>query len=155
MLTNHDVLFSISRYKYRRWANESKTGCMCECTCMHSCKRRGERIALLKLPSSVHSIILIGFIRGLKSNTSSALCLRLCVCVCVYFCLMFMAQQISYSTLNGQYLCHSPEKQTWLDGLTNQHNHSYSIAFPPLYQLGVVHSFSLRAEPQWMGKYSI
>lgn len=60
------------------------------CVYMHVhvalCASGGERTALVRLPSSVHSIILIGFIRGLKSNTSSVCCLGVgvYVCVCLY-----------------------------------------------------------------------
>lgn len=74
---------------------------------MHMC--RGGRIALVRLPSSVHSIILIGFIRGL--NLIPALCAALgSVCVCVYLCLMFTTHPISHRMFSMQ--------QKWGDGLT-------------------------------------
>lgn len=63
----------------------------------------GERTALVRFLSSVHSIILIGFIRGLKSNTRTVCCLGLykcvCVCLCVHLCLMFITHQISHRML--------------------------------------------------------
>lgn len=52
----------------------------------YMCMCGDERIAPVKLLSPVHSIILIGFIRGLKSNTSSVRCLWQCVCVRAHVC---------------------------------------------------------------------
>lgn len=81
------------------------------CVCVSLCVHESERIALVRLSSSVYSIILIGFIRGLKSNTTSVCCLRLCICVCMHVCvcvyvcmcvacLMFSAYQVSHKMLS-------------------------------------------------------
>lgn len=111
------------------------------CTCMHMCG--GERIALVRLPSSVHSIILIGFIRGL--NLIPALRAALgSVCVCAHLCLMFTTHQISHWMFSMQ--------QKWGDGLTQPY-HSNKTSSPPVLQPGAAHFSSLRAEPQSIGEY--